>query len=181
VLGPRLGVVHCFGLTAGATVYRVFLLPGCLEVDVSVAPEEEFGAAGPTWRLLFGKDTERPELAPPPPDHLIGLCWHHVLHADAAMKRAKPWLAEYWISALRDHALELACLRLGLPAAHGRGFDQLGREVTAVYEDALVGSLEAAGQRRALRCATRNFIEEVRSVRPDLGARLATELRDLAF
>ncbi len=179
-LGPALGVVHFFDLRAGATVYRVFLLPECLEVDVAVAPEGEFGAAGPAWRLLFGTDTSRPAAPEVPVEHLVGLGWHHVIHAHAAIERSRPWLAEYWVSALRDHALELACRRLGLPSAYGRGFDQLGREMTALYEDALVRSLGPGEQRRALRCATHNFLDEVRSVQPQLAARLALDLGELA-
>ena len=48
------GVLDHFDLRAGASVYRVFLLPDGLEVDVAVTPEEVFGARGPHFRLLFG-------------------------------------------------------------------------------------------------------------------------------
>src|SRR4051794_31129012 len=35
-----------FDVRSGPSVYRVFLLPGGLQVDLSVAPELEFGARG---------------------------------------------------------------------------------------------------------------------------------------
>src|ERR1043165_5750425 len=34
------------------TTYRVFLLPGCLQLDISFTPASEFGAMGPNFRLL---------------------------------------------------------------------------------------------------------------------------------
>jgi hypothetical protein len=41
-----LDAVHLFDLQAGAAIYRVFLLPGCLQVDLSFAPASAFGARG---------------------------------------------------------------------------------------------------------------------------------------
>jgi hypothetical protein len=42
-------------VVAGATIYRVFLLPGCLQLDLSFTREREFGAAAPTFQLRFGR------------------------------------------------------------------------------------------------------------------------------
>src|SRR5919204_3596224 len=50
-----LDAVVLFDLPSGDTIYRVFLLPGCLQVDLSFTPEPRFGAAGPKFRLLFGE------------------------------------------------------------------------------------------------------------------------------
>jgi hypothetical protein len=46
--------VQLFDLLGGDTIYRVFLLPGCLQFDLSFTPAPKFGAAGPKFRLLFG-------------------------------------------------------------------------------------------------------------------------------
>src|ERR687886_1548262 len=53
VLDREFGVLDHFDLRSGATVYRVFLLPGGLEVDVAVTPEQDFGARGPRFRTPF--------------------------------------------------------------------------------------------------------------------------------
>lgn len=37
---------HLFDLSSGASIYRVFLLPGCLQFDLSFTPAAEFGAVG---------------------------------------------------------------------------------------------------------------------------------------
>src|SRR5690242_14973941 len=35
--------VNLFDVTSGATLYRVFLFPGCLQVDLSFTPASKFG------------------------------------------------------------------------------------------------------------------------------------------
>ena len=63
-VAAELGGVHLFDLPAGAAIYRVFLLPGCLQVDLSFAPASAFGARGPRFKLLFGSAVELPQSSP---------------------------------------------------------------------------------------------------------------------
>src|SRR5712691_2233787 len=37
----ELDAVHLFDLPSGATIYRVFLLPGCLQFDLSITPASQ--------------------------------------------------------------------------------------------------------------------------------------------
>jgi hypothetical protein len=53
-LGGELDAVHLFDVHVGPTIYRVFLLPGNLQVDLSFTPAAHFGALGPNFRVLFG-------------------------------------------------------------------------------------------------------------------------------
>src|SRR5205085_6454961 len=138
--------------------------------------EAEFGARGPRFRLLFGSSRELGARPAPAARYLIGLGWHHVLHARAAIERGKPWRAEYWISALRDHTLELACLRLGEEVADARGYDRLPAAVTDPLAEALARSLDAAELRRALAAATAGLIRELEAWDPALCARLKPSL-----
>jgi hypothetical protein len=57
-LRMELDAVHLFDVHVGPTVYRVFLLPGNLQVDLSFTPASRFGALGPNFRLLFGSAVE---------------------------------------------------------------------------------------------------------------------------
>lgn len=166
-----------FDLRAGSSMYRVFLLPSGLEVDVAVTPQQDFGARGPRFHALFGAPREVP--TPPQPDarHLIGLAWHHVLHAHSCIERGKLWQAEYWISAIRDHTLTLACLRLGEETAYARGVHRLPATVTAPLAAALVRSLDAPELRRALAAATTCVLRELDAWDPALCARLTPLLR----
>jgi len=172
ILYREFSILDHFDLRSGSTVYRVFLLPDGLEVDVGVTPGHEFGARGPRFRALFGA-THHVEAAPQPAaEYLIGLGWHHVLHARSCIERGKPWQAEYWISGIRDHALALACLRLGEEAVYGRGADRLPAAVTNPLADALVRSLDEAELRRALVVATTCLIGEIEAWDRSLCARL---------
>ena len=171
-------VLDHFDLRSGSSIYRVFLLPDGLEVDVAVTPGQEFGARGPNFRALFGT-THKLEAAPQPnAGYLIGLGWHHVLHARSCIERHKPWQAEYWISGIRDHALALACIRLGENAIYARGVDRLPASVTGPLAGALVRSLDEPELRRALAVATRCLIDELEKFDSILCARLKPILHE---
>src|SRR5258706_4496996 len=45
--------VHLFDLPSGASLYRVFLLPGLLQFDLSFTPASKFGATGPKFKIIF--------------------------------------------------------------------------------------------------------------------------------
>jgi hypothetical protein len=183
-LAVELDALDLFDVQVGSTIYRVFLLPGNLQVDLSFAPEGEFGARGPHFRLLFGTAAQRPAgraAAEPQPDtarHLFGLGVHHAVRARFCIERSKPWQAEHWISATRDQALALACHRRALQSAYGRGFDHLPAELLAKLEPALVGSLERSELLRALGAAIEALLQEADETRR-LADRLAPQLREL--
>jgi len=149
----ELNGVRLFDLPSGPSIYRVFLLPGCLQFDLSFAPASEFGATSPKFRLLFGSAVERQPLPQPDPDELFGYAVHHALRARFSIERRRLWLAEYWITSVRNYALSLACVEQGLPALYGRGFDELPAGVLARFDGALARSLDRAELLRALRVA----------------------------
>jgi hypothetical protein len=141
----ELGGVQLFDLPAGASIYRVFLLPGCLQFDLSFTPAAQYDAPRP---------------GPPHAKELFGYGVHHALRARFSIERGRLWLAEYWVSAARDYALNLACVRRGLPARHGRGFDDLPGDVLACFEGAIVRSLDRDELLRALRVAVDGLLHE---------------------
>lgn len=117
--------------------------------------------------------------ASPDPRHLIGLAWHHVLHARSSIERQKPWQAECWISGIRDQTLALACLRLGEPAHYAKGADALPVAITGELEDALVRSLELEEPRRALRVAATRLLLELHTTDAAQARRLERPIRVL--
>ena len=117
----ELGALHQFDLKVPGAVYRAFLLPSCLEVDLGFTPAKQFGPVGPRFRAVFGEAVQLSPATVPDPGHLIGLAWHHVLHARSCIERHQPWQAEYWISSIRDQTLALACLRFGQPTDYAKG------------------------------------------------------------
>jgi len=170
--------VHLFDLPSGASIYRVFLLPGCLQFDLSFTPASKFGASAPKFKLLFGSSVEKPYAHPPSAQELFGYAVHHALRARFCIERGRTWQAEYWISGVRDYALSLACRRRGLPALHGRGFDDLPPEIRDVFISALVTSLERDELLRALGCAIEGLLREADEVH-DLAIKVEPLLHEL--
>jgi hypothetical protein len=104
------------------------------------------------------------------------LAWLYALHARACIARQRLWQAEYMVSAVRDHVLALACLRLDLPAVEARGIDRLPADVTGPLEAALVIRLEAAELARAFRVAVDALIREIAHADGALAERLSPTL-----
>ena len=169
---------HLFDLPLLSTIYRVFLLPGTLQVDISFTPGHEFGALGPKFKLLFGEAVERPFLPPATAHYRFGVAVHDAVRARFSIERGRPWMGEYLISGLRDEALALACLRHGLEAAHSRGYDQLPEEIRERAEGALVRSLDRDELLRALRAGIDLLLEDPGEMRA-LADQVGPWLRDL--
>ena len=171
---------HLFDLPSGASIYRVFLLPGCLQFDLSFTPASKFGASGPKFRLLFGDAVDKPYLQSPSTNELFGFAVHHALRARFCIERGRYWQAEYWISSLRDYALAIACHRRDLPVSYGRGFDHLPRETLEPFKSALVCSLERDELLRALRAAIDGLLRESVEVQ-ELATKVEPQLRQLTI
>ena len=171
---------HLFDLPSGASIYRVFLLPGCLQFDLSFTPASKFGASGPKFRLLFGNAVEKPYLPSPSVHELFGYAVHHALRARFCIERGRYWHAEYWISSLRDYALAIACHRHGLPVSYGRGFDYLPPDVLEPFKSALVSSLEREELLRALKAAIDGLLRESVELQ-DLAEMVEPQLRQLTL
>jgi hypothetical protein len=172
LLDSEFGVLHRWDLRAGATLYRVFLLPTGLEIDLSFSPEDHFAARGPAFVLLLGKAAKASEASAPDVDELVGLGWLFLWHALAALERQKYWSAEYFISATRDQVLTLACLHVGEETAYARGFDRLPKEITTPMQDALVATLDPTELQRALSIAAEGLMQEISFVNPQLSIAL---------
>jgi hypothetical protein len=168
-----------FDLPVLSTIYRVFLVPGKLQVDLSFTPAAEFGALGPRFQLLFGETVERSTAPPRSPEHAFGLAVHHAVRGHICIERGRLWQAEYWIQELRHEAMSLACGRLGLETSYGRGFDRLPPDVLEPFESALVGSVTVPDLRRALASATTGLLREAEHI-PQVERWVRSELEELS-
>lgn len=175
----RHSALHHVDVKSGAWIYRVFLLPSTLQVDLAFVPGTEFRALAPSFRLVSGKVNEPRHSTPPQPSDIIGLGWLYALHARSCIARRKLWQAEFMISGIRDHALALACIRHGLSVAHGRGIDQLPNSVTVQFESSLVRELDTAELLRAFAVAMSGLFREIRIVDAELAGRLQQTLTHL--
>ncbi|MCI4369141.1 MAG: nucleotidyltransferase domain-containing protein [Thermoplasmata archaeon] len=179
-LSTLLRAVPLFDLPYRATIYRVFLLPGNLQVDLSFTPAAEFGALGPKFTLLFGKAVQRNPSPPPSISHRTGLAVHHAVRARASIERGRPWQAEHWIQGLRNEALSIACMMRGLDSGNARGFDRLPQEVRTMAVYSRVSAFEREELLRALAASIELLIKEGGVELAKLDSRLVRELRELS-
>jgi hypothetical protein len=170
--------VHLFDLVADPAIYRVFLLHDYLQLDVSVSPASHFRSTSPRFKLLFGEANEPAYMGPPPRGESLGWAVLWARHARVCIERNQRWQAEYAITHLRYYAMELACLRLDLPAYYGKGFDQLPAEVSNAFEGALVRSLERNELIRALNAGIEALLKECEVANND--DRILERLREMA-
>jgi hypothetical protein len=162
-LSDEFAAVPLIDLERGPTTYRVFLLRDLLQLDLSMTPADRFVPAGPRFRLLFGETARGvPHTSPSAPvaGDLFGWGVIYALHSRSCIERGRTWQAEHYIGAVRDHALSLACLRLGLPAVQARGYDDLPAEILATFDEAHVGSHEPERLRSALAAAVQALLRE---------------------
>jgi hypothetical protein len=170
--------VYLFDLSRLTSIYRVFLLPNNLQIDLSFTPASDFGALGPKFALLFGKAVERTLISKPSPQHLFGLAAHHALRVRLCIERQRFWQAEYWISDLRYTTFSLACLHHGLEVSEGRGFDRLPPQTLALGQAAMVCSLDREELLRALSAAVELLLHAADDIR-EAASKIDQQLRDL--
>lgn len=172
-----------FDVKSGSTIYRVFILPGCLQLDLSFSTASEFGAKGPHFNLLFSKQYEKPRLRPQPNENpqlrpeptkeLFGYMVHHILRARFCMERNRLWQAQYWIGEARNYALKLACQSRGLNSDYGRGFDDLPHNIQTLFKNTFMGLLSNTEILNAIK----NIISAIPSISEEVN-RYAVKLRD---
>jgi hypothetical protein len=172
------------------TIYRVFLLPGSLQLDLSMTPAADFRPAGPRFRLLFGEtvpaetERQRAEVArqlfistPATANHLFGWGIIYALHARACIERGRFWQAEHYIGAVRDHALSLACLRESVTVVQARGYDDLSPTTLVGFAGTHVGELDAAALRLALIASVDSLMREASASQVPIAAAVSQHLR----
>ena len=172
--------VHIFDLPHLSTIYRVFLLPSNLQVDLSFTLGSKFLGKGLKFDLLFGKALERDPAKPASAEQTFGLAVVYLLHAHACIARERMWEAEYCLSAARDQSLSLACLHRDLKTSFGRGFDDLPPKTLDSVIGALVGSLEKTQLMEALGKCVDVLLQNSQDV-SELAQRLGPQLRELRF
>ena len=150
-LVKELAGVELFDLTAGPSIYRVFMFPDCLQLDLSFTSASAFRPTGPRFRLIFGYagDMQLPE--PPAAAGLLGWAVLFARHARVCIERGLWWQAEHCISSMRQYALSFACRRRDLPESYGRGVDRLPSEVRHRFASSLVLAFESDALKEALK------------------------------
>jgi hypothetical protein len=145
------GALHHWDLPAAEWIYRVFLLPGLLEIDIGFAPADQWGPRADSWRTIFGDPADlRADHPTADARTWVGHLWHHLIHARTATERGHGLQAAHWGAAARDLIIESACGRLGLPTAYGKGAHLLPAELRTALESTLIGTTDPDDLHRAI-------------------------------
>ena len=176
------GAVAHHDIWYGATRFRVFLLADTLQVDLAFWRDGEFGAIGPTFRLIFGTPAPNPPPAALNPSDLtgIGMAWLYALHVRSSLARARLPQAETMLSEMREQVLALACARLGVSAHQARGIDELPREIMQPVAEVPIRTSDAAELARTFAVMVEALLREVEYVDAELARRLTPTLTALA-
>ncbi len=164
----------------GATLFRVFLLQSTLQVDVAFWSESDFGPTGPNFRLIFGSAKPLRPAGQSNPQDLIGMAWLYALHVRSSLARGRVLQTDYMLSGMRNHTLELTCLRCGVTAKQGRGLDDLPAAEREAAARCIPRALEAGELKRALQETMAVLLREITYVDGELAGRLGGVLRGIA-
>jgi len=173
--GP--GAIDTVDVRRDPWIYRVFLLPNTLQVDLAMAPATDFGARTPSFRLAFGEARDAPHVPQPDPRELIGYGWLYGLHVRSSITRRRPWQALYMLNSMRDQVVALAELAAGLPAREARGVDRLPARVRKPLEATIAARLEIDELRRAFAATAAGLLRQARGVDPAFAERLGPVLK----
>jgi hypothetical protein len=138
------------------TLYRVFLLPDSLQLDLSFTPGGRVRRASPRFQQLFGEHVVTAS-TPVDVNDLAGWAVLHCLSSRACLARGKPWQALHSVNELRNLVLNMHCAQADLPVGFGRAFDQLPAHVLERFEDTLPTTLDTPELERALHANIREL------------------------
>jgi predicted nucleotidyltransferase len=172
-----LDAVVLFDLASGPTTYRVFLLPRCLQIDLSFTRAAQFSPRGPRFRLLFGDAGEATSSDPPDVRDLFGWAVVYARAARAYIARGRLWQAAHCIDGVRDRTLALACIRRGLESGHGRGYDDLPPDVLDPLQRTFVSSLAPKALLEALQASVDGLLRQSVDL-GDVATKSGQSLRD---
>jgi len=166
--------VPILDISRGSSVYRVFIFPGCLQVDLSFTPQSDFGSISRHFSLIYGSKKDLPNAAGQSAEECFGFLAHHLLRVRVCVERGRLWQAEFWLSEARNYALKLCCLSRGLNTDHGRGFDDLPQDILEPYKNTLIKELTSEELAKALSA----LILQIDKISPEI-CLLNNKTRDL--
>jgi predicted nucleotidyltransferase len=141
------------------TVYRVFLLPAYLQVDLSFSPNGKFYAVGPHFKLLYGQISEHRQIPELDADLYRSWIVHHLIRSYFCIQRNKLWQAHFWMNESRNYIMDLECNRNGFGSSHGRSYHLLNQELKAELEETLISKFSIGELSRKLQNLIQLFLK----------------------
>jgi hypothetical protein len=98
----------------------------------------------------------------------------------SSLARGRLLQAEYMLSGMRDEMLALTCMRFGVTAIQGRGFDDLPDEEKTEFVSCYPCSVTTAELRRAFEATMKALLSEICYQNGGLAERTEATLREVA-
>ncbi len=162
VMGNEFNAHVLFDLQYKESIYRVYLLPNALQVDLSFTRTEKFGALTDRFRLLFGKNNKREQKLPPDQKTVFGYAVLYALKARSSTERGRIWQANYFLEKLRENLMILKCTIDQLNPFDGRGFDRLPEDFLNKISKSMGTKLTSSELKYSLQLLTKLLINEVK-------------------
>ncbi len=179
LLEKNFQTVQLFDLVYEHSTYRVFLTPDCLQIDLSFTPTSHFGAITENFKILFGKENDRPKKNEPDPRTVYGYFVLYALKTRASIERGRLWQAIGFLEAGREQLMVLACLKYGLNPFDGRGYDELPGSLKDQLAKSLVAVMDASVIKNALGIMVQSQLQIIGNL-PGLEPMLSAQLLAIA-
>ncbi|WP_299903316.1 hypothetical protein [uncultured Aquimarina sp.] len=153
-----------FDISYKESLYRVFLLPNGLQVDLSFTPSKYFGAITDKFKLIFGQEKEREFKSLPEINLIAGYSILFALKTRTSIERENYWQAEYYLSKCRENVMVLKCLKESKNPFDGRSFDNLPNDFLRQMQNCLLIELSRVNLRTSLKNLIQILIKELSSI-----------------
>ena len=168
-----------FDLAFRESIYRVYLLPNALQVDLSFTPTEHFGAITEKFKLIFGKEKARNSKPIPKLKTIFGYAVLYALKTRCSIEREKFWQAHYLLEKFKENIMTMKCLSENLNPFDGRDYDNLSELFLAQIESSLIDSPNRNNLDKSLMVLTKVLISETKN-NSRLNYKFENELKQIA-
>lgn len=168
-----------FDLAFRESIYRVYLLPNALQVDLSFTPTKQFGAITEKFKLIFGEEKNRDSKPVPKPKTIFGYAVLYALKTRCSIEREKFWQAHYYLEKFKENIMTLKCLSENLNPFDGRDYDKLSDSFLIQIQSSLIGSLSRHNLNKSLKILTIILINEIKN-NSELNYKFENELKHIA-
>lgn len=147
-----------FDLPHRQSIYRVYLLPNALQVDLSFTPTKYFGALTKKFKLIYG-NVKRQEIVPIPEYKTIyGYAVLYALKTRCALERMKVWQSYYYLGKYREYIMQLKCIEVNVDSKDGRGYGDLPTSFLTDIQQSLTSKMDTDSIRDSLSKLTKVFL-----------------------
>ncbi|GAA0725756.1 hypothetical protein GCM10009430_31900 [Aquimarina litoralis] len=164
IMFESFGANKLFDMSYKESLYRVFLLPNALQVDLSFTPSDHFGAITDNFKLIFGNQRKREFKSLPEINSIAGYTILFALKTRTSIEREKYWQAQYYLTKCRENTMILKCLKENLNSFDGRSFDELTPSFLNQIQNTMINEPNKRNLENALKSMIHILIKELSTV-----------------